>query len=102
MTQATLVLSDDGFGRSAAGLVYGGLCVQVGELQFPDSRWTDLVVVVLAWWCRALSRLLSGEREPVEVRFMEGPYLAEIGPIRARSIRLRLIEAGLHRRIRLE
>lgn len=102
MKQATLILADDGFGRSAAGLVYGGLRVQVGEFQFPDLRWTDFVVVVLAWWCRAMSRLLAGEQGPIEVRFMEGPYLAEIGPKNAQSTHVKLIEAGLRRRLCFE
>lgn len=102
MTQATIVLAKDGLDRSAAGLVCGGLYVQAGEFQFPDLRWTDFVVVVLGWWCRALSRVLTGDRTPVEVRFMEGPYLVEIGPKSAQSIHLKLIEAGLSRRVHLE
>ncbi len=59
MTQATIVIANDRFGRSDAGLVYGGLFIQLDELRFPDARWSDFVVVILAWWCRALSRLLT-------------------------------------------
>jgi hypothetical protein len=102
MTEATLVLANDGFGRSAAGLVYGGLYLQIDQFQFPNPRWTDFVVVVLAWWCRALSRLLAGESAPVEVRFMEGPYLAEIASENMERVHLKLVDAGLNRRVRLE
>lgn len=102
LKHAKVVLANEGFGRSAAGLVHAGLHVQIDTLQFPDPRWTDFVVVMLGWWCRALSSVLSGERPSVEVRFMEGPYLAEIGPRSAGSIHLKLIEAGLNRRLRFD
>jgi hypothetical protein len=102
MKQATIEFRSKNLGQSAAGLVYGGLYLQVDEQQFPDSRWTDFVVVVLAWWCKALTEVLSGVREPIEVRFMEGPYLAMIGPKSAASIHLQLVDAGLRRRIRYE
>jgi len=102
MTQATINLAKGELARSAAGLVYGGLFVQIDEIQFPNSQWTDFVVIVLAWWCRGLSQLLGGEREQIEVRFMEGPYLAEIGPRTGPLLHLALIEAGLSRRIRRE
>jgi hypothetical protein len=44
--------------------------------------------------------VLAGEREPVEVRFMEGPFLAEIGPRIESSVQLQLVEDGLRRQIR--
>ncbi len=102
MTQATMNLSGNRFGKSAAGLVYAGLCLQVDDFQFPDPQWTDFVVVVLAWWCGALSRLLGGERGPIEVRFMEGPFLVELGPVDQELVHLVLVEAGLKRRICLD
>lgn len=97
MSEATIHLAEDGFGQSAAGVVYGKLTLNVDGLHFPDPRWSDFVVVVLRWWCAALVRLLRTESGPIEVRFMEGPYLAELGPLQGRSLRLVLIEAGLKR-----
>lgn len=99
MKQARLRIGTERFGQSAAGLVYGGLHIQLGEQEFPDLSWTDFVVVVLAWWCRALARVLEGEGSPVEVRFMEGPYLAMIGPAKDQTLHLELIEAGKSRRV---
>jgi len=92
-------LSRSGFAQSVAGLVYGGPHIQLDEQRFPNLGWTDLIVVVLAWWCRALARTLEGEREPIEVRFMEGPYLAMIGPANGDAMHLELVEAGLVRRV---
>jgi hypothetical protein len=99
MKQATIHIGTDRLGKSAAGLVHGGLHIQLDEQRFPDLAWTDFVVVVLAWWCRALERILEGEGNPVEVRFMEGPYLATIGPLNGNSLRLGLVEAGLRPRV---
>jgi hypothetical protein len=99
MTQASMNLSGGRFGRTATGWVYAELYLQVGELQFPDPRWTDFVVLVLTAWCEALHRLLVGEREPIEVRFMEGPYLVEIAPFDQDRVHLVLVEAGLKRKI---
>lgn len=102
MKQATIHIGTDRFGQSAAGLVYGGLHIQLGERRFPDLGWTDFVVVVLSWWCRALARVLEGEGNPVEVRFMEGPYLVVIGPASGQAFHLELVEAGKSRRILCE
>lgn len=99
MKQATLHIGTDRFGQSTAGLVYGGLHIQLDEQRFPDLGWTDFVVVVLAWWCRALATVLEGEETPIEVRFMEGPYLAMIGPASGETLRLELVEAGKSRRV---
>lgn len=51
------------------------------------------MVIVLTWWCEAIQRLMTGEREPIKVRFMEGPYLVEAGPIAQELIHLVLVEA---------
>ncbi len=99
MKQATIQIGTDRFGQSATGLVYGGLHIQLDDRKFPDLGWTDFVVVVLAWWCRALARVLDGERSPIEVRFMEGPFLAVLGPASSQTLRLELVEAGKSRRV---
>ena len=94
-----MILSGEGFGRSAAGLVYAELSLHVDELRFPHPQWSDFVVVVLTWWCDALHRLLAGEQAPIEVPFMEGPYLAEIGPIEQELVRLVLVEDRMDREV---
>jgi hypothetical protein len=71
--------------------------LQVDDFHFPDPKWSDFVVVLLAWWCAALARIFRGESAPIEVRFMEGPYLAELGPLDGGVLQLTLVEAGLKR-----
>ncbi|AUX33572.1 MULTISPECIES: hypothetical protein [Sorangium] len=59
-------------GRSQAGVVWAGLCLDFGDRAFPDPRWSDFVVVVLTWWLNALMILLRGNSQRQEVMFMEG------------------------------
>jgi hypothetical protein len=99
MKEAKICLGDDNLGRSRVGIVHGPICLRVDGFSFPDLQWTDFVVVILTWWCRALFRILEGDRGPVEVRFMEGPFLVELGPQGKDTLRLTLVEAGLKRRI---
>ena len=89
-------------GRSNAGLVFAGLCVQVGEACFPDREWTDFVVVVLSWWADAFEQLLRGDRSRVQARFMEGPFLMEIQNAGTGFWLMQLVEEGLERRVRGE
>ena len=98
MTQALINLVDYDLGRSKSGVVHGPIYLLVDDLSFPDSRWTDFVVVILGWWCRALSRIVDGDGGPIEVRFMEGPYLVELGPLDSGLLHLALVEAGTKRR----
>jgi len=72
--------------------------LEVDGFSFPHPEWTDFVVVVLGWWCDAALRLHHGEREPIEVRFTEGPFLAELRSTPAQHWQITLIEDGLTRR----
>ena len=100
MTHATIELGDRKFGRSSAGLMYCEIALVVDGQSFPDAHWTDFVVVVLGWWCDALSGIASGGRDPFEVRFMEGPYLVRVCTSSPGFLRIELVEAGLERRTR--
>jgi hypothetical protein len=100
MEQARIEVSEESLGRSAAGLVYGKLLLHVDGISFPHTEWTDFVVVVLAWWCRAALRLLQGEHGPIEVRFMEGPFLTELRSTPTQRWHVSLVEAGLKRHVR--
>jgi hypothetical protein len=92
---ASVQIDVESLTRSASGTVHGKLLLQIEEVSFPHPEWTDFVVVVLGWWCDAACRLYGGAREPIEVRFMEGPYLAELRSAPAQRWQVNLIEDGL-------
>lgn len=100
MQLARIVMGSDVLSRSAAGGVYGNLSLQLNGLNFPEAQWTDFVVVVLCWWCRAAFQLLQGQTESAELRFMEGPFLVELRVSTPDTWHISLVEAGLTRRIR--
>jgi hypothetical protein len=57
------------------------LWLEIDGREFPCRGWNDFVVVVLAWWARALLRLFRGTSEKERVNFMDGPYAVEVsGP----------------------
>jgi len=95
MQQARISIGKDVLGRSAAGLVYTKLSLEVNGLSFPHAEWTDFAIVVLSWWCAAALRLLEGQSGPVEVSFMDGPFLVEVRPISREIWHLALVENGL-------
>ena len=64
--------------RSAAGQIAGRICVQVGDVAFPDSQWSDSVVVVLLWWLAALEELSSCRADSVQLQFMDGPFALDL------------------------
>jgi hypothetical protein len=78
MVHAVISLDVTRTGRSPAGLVWTGVCLRVGDLAFPDARWTDFAVVVLGWWVRVLLALIRGAKDRQEVMFMEGPFSVEV------------------------
>lgn len=82
-------------GRSQAGVVWAGLCVDFGDRAFPDPRWSDFVVVVLTWWVDALTSLLRGKSRRQEVMFMEGPFAVVVEVTAAGAWRLTCVERGL-------
>jgi hypothetical protein len=102
MMQAVVHLGVDVFSRNRRGRVFGELTVRAGEVEFPAPGWTDFVVVVLTDWCEALSRVLAGETGPIGVRFMDGPYVVEFGPLDNDLIHLVFVEDRLKRTVSYE
>ncbi|MGZ3437999.1 MAG: hypothetical protein ACXVDD_00700 [Polyangia bacterium] len=86
-------------GRTAAGLVFAGVGVRIGDFVFPDEKWTDFVIVILSWWAEAVMGLLHGSERTAELRFMEGPYVAELRAGGGPSWRVSFVEDRLKRRV---
>ncbi|MBV6447994.1 hypothetical protein [Nitrosomonas sp.] len=82
-----------------AGLILCGLSLHVNGLNFPSPEWVDFPIVVLGWWTEAVIPLLRGSAEPVQARFMEGPYVIEFRVRTAEIWHMDLVKRGLSRSI---
>lgn len=54
--------------------VTGLIAIRTPEIVFPDRGWSDFVVVVLSWWLREVTALMSGSTPMAKCAFMDGPY----------------------------
>ena len=102
MEKAILELDLARAGVSKAGLVSAGFRLRLNNLLFPHAEWTDFTVVILDWWVVAALRLLKGEQQTIEVRFMEGPFLVGIEAQSERTWKLKLIDAGHRADVKVE
>lgn len=100
MNRAVLSLDTRRSGRSQAGVVWTGVCLRLGDLDFPDAQWTDFAVVVLDAWVRALAALLRGTESRQEIMFMEGPFSVELEAATNRTWQLTCLERGSRQRSR--
>jgi hypothetical protein len=51
-----------------SGPITGRICLVMEAICFPESEWSDFLVVILAWWLVAL------EGPAPVLRFMDGPF----------------------------
>lgn len=97
MVHARLTVNTTGASRTKVGLLWCAITLKWDGEGFPDLGWSDFAVVITCWWAEALHRLLVAN-ESVEVRFMEGPYRAELSRLDATGIRVRCFESTRSRR----
>ena len=76
--------------------------MRAGDSAFPAEGWIDFAVLMLSHWASAALQLLQEEAAPVEVRFMEGPFLVGVEPLSDTRWRAWFIEAGLRPCTRFE
>jgi len=79
--------------RSASGSITGNLYVELGTTAFPDRGWSDFVVVVLAWWLRALSTLVEGAGS-ADLQFMDGPFSMSLTAVDLSTCTLECVQRG--------
>ena len=94
MPDMELKISLESLEQLAQGRIYGGLHLQLGDAKFPSDDWTDFVAVVLSFWCDGLAKTFAEPDQPVDVRFMEGPFVVRLGPITNAKILVSLIDSG--------
>lgn len=41
---------------------------------FPEEKWSDFSVVILAWWIEGLTKVVDNQKHSFEGMFMDGPY----------------------------
>jgi len=69
-----VIVRDESIEAHPDGSVTGVVFWNAGTQSFPDSDWNDMIVIVLGWWVKAVTRLLSGTSVSEEIYFMDGPY----------------------------
>lgn len=97
---ARLELDTTTAGRSLNGLVHAGLVLRVNGMAFPTERWTDFVLVVLTSWAEAAIKLVRDSASPVDVHFMEGPFVVRLDVASPTHWRLKILEDGLITHVR--
>jgi len=67
--------------RSASGSITGEIFLRSSNEAFPDDRWSDFPVVILAWWIEGLNGLVVEKEKLYVGSFMDGPYafVVEVG-----------------------
>jgi hypothetical protein len=60
--------------RSVRGSITGEISLRSDTDHFPDPRWSDFPVVLLAWWIDGLHEVAIGRENSFVGHFMDGPY----------------------------
>ncbi len=50
----------------------------IGNRGFPDDHWNDFVLVLLAWWVKAVEAGESNDRSVFDLKFMDGPFSVDV------------------------
>jgi hypothetical protein len=78
LSDVRIVVDPESLTRSEGGQIAGVVSVEIGSVAFPDSNWSDSVVVVLGWWLSAITSLRSGDGSRAELLFMDGPFRIDL------------------------
>lgn len=54
--------------------VWGTICVQIGDVFFPDEDWDDVLSSVLDMWLSAICDFIELSKQECILDFMDGPY----------------------------
>jgi len=64
--------------QNKRGTITGEVYFQVGNTYFPESHWSDLIVVILTWWNKSINLIItSSVGVSAEFNFMDGPYFVK-------------------------
>ena len=69
-----VVVNTSSLNRTGMGSITGQVFLQSKAGTFPEDRWSDFPVVILAWWIEGLSALVDGRERSFQGLFMDGPF----------------------------
>jgi hypothetical protein len=78
MSELLFVTETASFNRSSLGTISGVVAFRVADEFFPATGWNDLAVAVTTAWLEALVRIAREETRSERVRFMDGPFWADL------------------------
>lgn len=81
--------------RSNHGSICGPVWCQFGEIEFPQSHWSDLVAAVLSWSLEATVTLANGRKRNAGIRFLDGPFEVRVFSKRRHEWQAELVEERL-------
>lgn len=83
------------FRRSDLGTISGEFYLRVDDGFFPEERWNDLVLPLASAWLHASQNLLRGTSWQERVRFMDGPFWADLSMTKEGVVTVSLVESRL-------
>lgn len=83
------------FRCSDLGTISGEFYLRVDDAFFPEERWNDLVLPVANAWLHAIQSLLRGTSWQERVRFMDGPFWADLAMTKEGVVAVNLVESRL-------
>lgn len=69
----------------------GDIYVQLDDYAFPGRGWTDFGFNIVFWWMEAFMKLLTGETDNVQCKFMDGNYRFDVTAISSGVWRMQFI-----------
>ncbi|MBL8217092.1 MAG: hypothetical protein JNK87_40605 [Bryobacterales bacterium] len=83
------------FRCSESGTISGEFYLGVDDAFFPEERWNDLVLPMASAWLHAIQNLLNGTSWRQRVRFMDGPFWADLAMTKEGVVAVKLVESRL-------
>jgi hypothetical protein len=73
-----VVVDTQSLSRSSRGQVSGVVYTEISAMPFPERKWSDSVVILLASWLESLASAATVANSHVSLRFMDGPFRIEV------------------------
>lgn len=78
MDDFQVIVKPSTFEVSQSSALTGQIWMQLGDEAFPEAGWNDLALVIVGWWCQAVSGLPAKTGSECDLRFMDGAFLVAV------------------------